>query len=159
VATVLEDAANLIRTRLDELGVERDKLERALAELGGSSASSSTPKRRGGDPKGSGKRRGRPLGSGRKPGPKPASPPAAAPAADRAAAPRAADKRRRKAGKRTPKAEREATILAFIKDNPTARVKAIASGTGMKASYVKNLLSAMRKNKTLVRRDGKLLAV
>lgn len=158
MASVLEDAANLIRTRLDELGGERDKLERALAELGGSSASSSTPKRRGGGPKGSGKRRGRPPGSGRKPGPKPASSPAAASAADRAA-PRAAGKRRRKAGKPTPKAEREATILAFIKDNPTARVKAIASGTGMKASYVNNLLSAMRKNKTLVRKDGKLLAV
>ncbi len=128
--TVIEDAAKLIRTRLEDLAAERDKLERALTELGGGSERSpGLGKRRRGRPKGTGKAAGRPRGSGRKQGRKPRG--------------------------KIPKAEREQAILAFLKDQPSASAKEIGTGVGTTANYVNNMLTGLRKQGRLVREaDG-----
>jgi DNA-binding MarR family transcriptional regulator len=125
----IDEAVQLIRTRLDELNFEKKRLERALGELGSSTAP----------------RRGRPPGH-RKPGPKPGR--------RRAAASKAAGKPgRRKAGApRIPRAEREQAILAFLKAHPSASAKEIAAGVGTTANYVNNMLTGLRKQGRLVRK-------
>ncbi len=130
---VIDEAARLIRTRLDELNSEKERLERALNELG----SSAVP------------HRGRPPAR-RKSGPKPGRRGAAA-------SPKAADKpSRREAGAvRIPKAEREQAILAFLKGHPSASAKEIGAGVGTTANYVNNMLTGLRKQGRLVRKaDG-----
>ncbi len=77
-SNVLDEALDLVKKRLAELDEERKRLERALAELGGSVA----------------RRPGRPKGSGRGPGRPPKS-------ASGAAGPR---KRRRRSGTRADQA-------------------------------------------------------
>jgi hypothetical protein len=78
-SNVLDEALDLVKKRLSELDEERKRLERALAELGGTITH---------------RRPGRPRGSGRGPG----RPPKAAPSAAR---PR---KRRRRSGTRADQA-------------------------------------------------------
>jgi hypothetical protein len=129
--TVIEDAAQLIRTRLNDLATERDKLERALSELGGGSVGSPGPtKRRLGRPKGSGNAGGRPRGSGRK-------------------------QERKSKGKQVPRSEREQAILAFLKDHPSASAKEIGTSVGTTANYINNIFTGLRKQGRLVRKaDG-----
>ena len=129
---VIDDAAQLIRNRLDELDTEKEKLERALSELDSNVAP----------------RRGRPPGR-RKPGPKPGR--------RGAASSKAAGKpgRRKASAARIPKAEREQAILAFLKDNPSASAKEIGVGVETTANYVNNMLTGLRKQGRLVRKaDG-----
>lgn len=129
---VIDEAVQLIRTRLDELSSEKKRLERALSELG------------------SGTALGREHGSGRrKPGPKPSR--------QKAASPKAADKPgRRKAGAaRIPRAERERAILAVLKAHPSASAKEIAVDIKTTDNYVNNMLTRLRKQGRLVRKaDG-----
>jgi len=53
---VLDEARDLVKKRLAELDDERKRLERALAELGGSVKAAARPGRRPGRPRGSGKK-------------------------------------------------------------------------------------------------------
>jgi hypothetical protein len=129
---VIDDAAQMIRTRLDELNLEKEKLERVLGELGSNAAP----------------RRGRAPGR-RKPGPKPGR--------RSAASSKAAGKpgRRRGSAARIPRAEREQAILVFLKSNPSASAKEIGVGVGTTANYVNNMLTGLRKQGRLVRKaDG-----
>jgi hypothetical protein len=134
---VIDDAAQLIRTRLDELNTEREKLERALGELGGNSAP----------------RPGRPPGR-RKPGPKPGRRGAASPKAT------GRPGRRKASAARVPKAMREQAILTFLEGKPLASAKEIGAAVGTTANYVNNMLSGLRKQGRLVRQaDGALVEV
>ena len=129
---VIDDAAQLIRNRLDELDTEKEKLERALGELG----SNVTP------------RRGRPPGR-RKPRPKPGRP---SPGASNVAG---KPGRRKASAARVPRAEREQAILAFLKSNPSASAKEIGIGVETTDNYVNNMLTGLRKQGRLVRKaDG-----
>src|SRR6478672_1544997 len=91
-SNVLDEALDLVKKRLAELDEERKRLERALAELGGTVT----------------RRPGRPPGSGRGPG-RPRKDAAAAPATP--AAPRKR-RRRRRGGTRADQA------VALVEQNP-----------------------------------------
>ena len=100
-SNVLDEALDLVKKRLAELDEERKRLERALAELGG------TVTRRPGRPPGSGRGPGRPRKN------------AAAAAAKPAAAPRKR-RRRRRGGTRADQA------VALVEQNPGISASEIA---------------------------------
>lgn len=114
-SNVLDEALDLVKKRLHELDEERKRLERALAELGG------TVTRRPGRPRGSGKR-----GPGR--------PPKAASAAD--GAPR---KRRRRGGTRADQA------VALVEANPGISASEIAKQMKIKPNYLYRVLGELEK--------------
>ena len=125
-SNVLDEALNLVKKRLAELDEERHRLERALAELGGTVTSTIT--RRPGRPPGSGKRGpGRPR--------KTAS--AAAPAPTSAAAPRR--RRRRRGGTRADQA------VALVEQNPGISASEIAKQLKIKPNYLYRVLGEMEK--------------
>lgn len=128
--TVLDDAAALIQTRLQELEAERRKLERALTELGGTTVP-------------------RPVRS--KP-PKRRRKPAKATLVATAARPSSKAKKaaRRKAAKRSDPTRKQ-QVLAQIKADPSIRPGEIAKALGIRSSQVSNLLTALRKSGTLKR--------
>lgn len=129
---VIDDAAQMIRTRLDELNAEKEKLERVLGELG----SIVSP------------RRGRPPAR-RKPGPKSGRRSAASSKTARKPG------RRNASPQRISRAEREQAILAFLKSSPSASAKEIGVGVGATTNYANNMLSGLRKQGRLVRKaDG-----
>lgn len=125
-SNVLDEALNLVKKRLAELDEERQRLERALAELGG------TVTRRPGRPPGSGKRGpGRP----RKTASADASTPASA--STSTAAPRR--RRRRRGGTRADQA------VALVEQNPGISASEIAKQMKIKPNYLYRVLGEMEK--------------
>jgi hypothetical protein len=122
-SNVLDEALDLVKKRLAELDEERKRLERALAELGG------TVTRRPGRPPGSGRGPGRPRKNA-------ASATTAAPAA--AAAPRKR-RRRRRGGTRADQA------VALVEQNPGISASEIAKTMKIKPNYLYRVLGEMEK--------------
>jgi hypothetical protein len=121
-SNVLDEALDLVKKRLAELDDERKRLERALAELGGT-----VTRGRPGRPP------GRPPGSGRGPG----RPPKAA-SATTAAAPRK-QRRRRRGGTRADQA------VALVEANPGISASEIAKSMKIKPNYLYRVLGEMEK--------------
>jgi hypothetical protein len=119
-SNVLDEALDLVKKRLAELDEERKRLERALAELGG------TVTRRPGRPPGSGRGPGRP----RKNAAKAAATPAAAPGKRR---------RRRRGGTRADQA------VALVEQNPGISASEIAKTMKIKPNYLYRVLGEMEK--------------
>jgi len=116
-SNVLDEALDLVKRRLAELDEERKRLERALAELGG------TITHRG---------PGRPRGSGRGPG----RPPKAATATT--GAPRK-QRRRRRGGTRADQA------VKLVEQNPGISASDIAKSMKIKPNYLYRVLGEMEK--------------
>jgi predicted ArsR family transcriptional regulator len=114
-SNVLDEALDLVRKRLHELDEERKRLERALAELGG------TITRRPGRPPGSGKR-----GPGRPPK-----------AASTTTAPR--KRRRRRGGTRADQA------VALVEKSPGISASEIAKSLKIKPNYLYRVLGELEK--------------
>jgi transposase-like protein len=119
-SNVLDEALDLVKKRLAELDEERKRLERALAELGG------TVTRRPGRPPGSGRGPGRPRKN------------AATAAATPAAAPRKR-RRRRRGGTRADQA------VALVEQNPGISASEIAKQMKIKPNYLYRVLGEMEK--------------
>jgi transposase-like protein len=119
-SNVLDEALDLVKKRLAELDEERKRLERALAELGG------TVTRRPGRPPGSGRGPGRP----RKNAATAAATPAAAPSKRR---------RRRRGGTRADQA------VALVEQNPGISASEIAKQMKIKPNYLYRVLGEMEK--------------
>jgi hypothetical protein len=117
-SNVLDEALDLVKKRLAELDDERTRLERALAELGG------TVTRRPGRPPGSGKR-----GPGR--------PPKAATASS-TPAPRK-KRRRRRSGTRADQA------VALVESSPGISASEIAKTMKIKPNYLYRVLGELEK--------------
>jgi hypothetical protein len=120
-SNVLDEALDLVKKRLAELDEERKRLERALAELGGTVT----------------RRPGRPPGSGRGPG-RPRKTAAAASSAGTAAAPRKR-RRRRRGGTRADQA------VALVEQNPGISASEIAKTMKIKPNYLYRVLGEMEK--------------
>jgi transposase-like protein len=118
-SNVLDEALELVKKRLAELDDERRRLERALAELGG------TVTRRPGRPPGSGKR-----GPGR--------PPKAATESTTATAPRKR-RRRRRSGTRADQA------VALVESSPGISASEIAKTMKIKPNYLYRVLGELEK--------------
>ena len=118
-SNVLDEALNLVKKRLAELDEERKRLERALAELGG------TITHRG---------PGRPRGSGRGPG----RPPKAATAATGGAT-TTRKRRRRRGGTRADQA------VKLVEDNPGISASDIAKSMKIKPNYLYRVLGELEK--------------
>ena len=125
-SNVLDEALNLVKKRLAELDEERQRLERALAELGG------TVTRRPGRPPGSGKR-----GPGRPRKAASAAAPAPASASTSTTAPRR--RRRRRGGTRADQA------VALVEQNPGISASEIAKQMKIKPNYLYRVLGEMEK--------------
>lgn len=116
-SNVLDEALDLVKKRLAELDEERKRLERALAELGGTVT----------------RRPGRPPGSGRGPGR-----PRKAAAASTATAPRKR-RRRRRGGTRADQA------VALVEQKPGISASEIAKQMKIKPNYLYRVLGEMEK--------------
>jgi transposase-like protein len=120
---VLDEALSLVKKRLAELDEERQRLERALTELGGT-----VTRRRPGRPPGSGKRGpGRPRKTA----------PATASASTSTATPRR--RRRRRGGTRADQA------VALVEQNPGISASEIAKSMKIKPNYLYRVLGEMEK--------------
>jgi transposase-like protein len=122
-SNVLDEALDLVKKRLAELDEERKRLERALAELGGTVTT-----RRPGRPPGPGKR-----GPGR---PRKTAPASSATDATAPAAPR---RRRRRGGTRADQA------VALVEGNPGISASEIAKQMKIKPNYLYRVLGEMEK--------------
>jgi transposase-like protein len=120
-SNVLDEALDLVKKRLAELDEERKRLERALAELGG------TVTRRPGRPPGSGRGPGRPRKN------------AATAAATPAAAPSKKRRRRRRGGTRADQA------VTLVEQNPGISASEIAKQMKIKPNYLYRVLGEMEK--------------
>lgn len=118
-SNVLDEALDLVKKRLAELDEERKRLERALAELGG------TVTRRPGRPPGSGRGPGRPRKN------------AAAASSGGTATPR--KRRRRRGGTRADQA------VALVEQNPGISASEIAKTMKIKPNYLYRVLGEMEK--------------
>jgi transposase-like protein len=125
-SNVLDEALDLVKKRLAELDEERKRLERALAELGGTVT----------------RRPGRPPGSGRGPG----RPPKAA-SASTSTAPRKR-RRRRRGGTRADQA------VALVEQNPGISASEIAKQMKIKPNYLYRVLGDLEKEGR-VKKDGR----
>jgi DNA invertase Pin-like site-specific DNA recombinase len=105
---VLDEARDLVRKRLAELDDERKRLERALAELGGKAIARTT-----------GRRPGRPKGSGRKAA--------------------AGKKRRRRGGTRADQA------VSLVEGSPGISASEIAKSMKIKPNYLYRVLGDLEK--------------
>jgi transposase-like protein len=114
-SNVLDEALDLVRKRLSELDEERKRLERALAELGGTIT-------RG--------RPGRPRGSGRGPG-RPRK---------NAAVPTGAPRRRRRRG-----GTRADQAVKLVEQNPGISASDIAKQMKIKPNYLYRVLGELEK--------------
>ena len=119
-SNVLDEALDLVKKRLAELDDERKRLERALAELGG------TVTRRPGRPPGSGRGPGRPRKH------------AATTDTGATAAPRKR-RRRRRGGTRADQA------VALVEQNPGISASEIAKSMKIKPNYLYRVLGEMEK--------------
>jgi transposase-like protein len=125
-SNVLDEALNLVKKRLAELDEERQRLERALAELGGNVT------RRPGRPPGSGKRGpGRPR--------KTASAAASTPASASTSTATPRRRRRRRGGTRADQA------VALVERNPGISASEIAKQMKIKPNYLYRVLGEMEK--------------
>jgi hypothetical protein len=131
---VLDEARELVEKRLADLDEERQRLQRALAELGGTSTSTSTR----GKGKGSGRR-----GPGR---PRKASSASAAPTTATAAAPR--KRRRRRGGTRGDQA------VELIEKQPGISASDVAKTMKIKPNYLYRVLGDLEKEGR-VKKDGR----
>ncbi len=122
-SNVLDEALDLVKKRLAELDEERTRLERALAELGG------TVTRRPGRP-------GRPPGSGRGPGRPRKAASTTAPASTSTAAPK---RRRRRGGTRADQA------VALVQSSPGISASEIAKTMKIKPNYLYRVLGELEK--------------
>jgi transposase-like protein len=122
-SNVLDEALGLVKKRLAELDEERARLERALAELGG------TVTRRPGRPPGPGKR-----GPGR---PRKTAAPASDSGSTATATPRR--RRRRRGGTRADQA------VNLVKQNPGISASEIAKQMKIKPNYLYRVLGEMEK--------------
>ena len=120
-SNVLDEALDLVKKRLAELDEERKRLERALAELGGTVT----------------RRPGRPPGSGRGPG-SPRKNAATAATASTTTAPRKR-RRRRRGGTRADQA------VALVEQNPGISASEIAKTMKIKPNYLYRVLGEMEK--------------
>ncbi len=118
-SNVLDEALDLVKKRLAELDEERKRLERALAELGG------TITRRPGRPPGSGRGPGRPRKN-------------ATAAGSTTTAPRKR-RRRRRGGTRADQA------VALVEQNPGISASEIAKTMKIKPNYLYRVLGEMEK--------------
>ena len=124
----IDDARQLIETRLAEIRAESEDLERALGGLG----------------EGTDRRRGRRPSSRRR-------------TSKRADADSVASGRpsrstpRRKVGKRAAKGERGAQLLAAIKASPGARPSELAASIGITPTHVSVLIAKARSEKLIVK--------
>jgi hypothetical protein len=125
-SNVLDEALDLVKKRLAELDEERKRLERALAELGGTVTH---------------RRPGRPKGSGRGPG----RPPKAASTAAATSAPRKR-RRRRRGGTRADQA------VKLVEQNPGISASEIAKSMKIKPNYLYRVLGEMEKEGRVVKR-------
>jgi len=105
---VLDEARDLVKKRLAELDEERKRLERALAELGGKVTGHT------------GRRPGRPPGSGKKAGGRP-------------------KRRRRRSGTRADQA------VALVQGNPGISASDIAKQMKIKPNYLYRVLGDLEK--------------
>jgi transposase-like protein len=119
-SNVLDEALDLVKKRLAELDDERKRLERALAELGGSVT----------------RRPGRPPGSGRGPG-RPRKDASAGTTTTGTAAPRR--RRRRRGGTRADQA------VALVEQNPGISASDIAKQLKIKPNYLYRVLGELEK--------------
>jgi transposase-like protein len=110
---VLDEARDLVKKRLAELDDERKRLERALAELGGGNATGRT-----------GRRPGRPPGSGTKAAGRPAG---------------GTKKRRRRSGTRADQA------VSLVEGSPGISASDIAKQMKIKPNYLYRVLGDMEK--------------
>jgi hypothetical protein len=122
----IDDARNLIQSRLADLEDEADRLERALAGLGERSGQG-------------GRRPGRP---GKR----------AAAAASVPPKPKRHAPRKPKLSKRAPRGQRREELLAAIKAEPGARPSALAKSIGIKPTQVHALIAKARAEKLIVKR-------
>lgn len=120
-SNVLDEALALVKKRLAELDEERTRLERALAELGGTVA------RRPGRPPGSGKR-----GPGR-------PPKAATASTSTASAAKPRKRRRRRSGTRADQA------VALVESSPGISASEIAKTMKIKPNYLYRVLGELEK--------------
>jgi sugar-specific transcriptional regulator TrmB len=123
-SNVLDEALDLVKKRLAELDEERKRLERALAELGGTVT----------------RRPGRPRGSGRGPG----RPPKAASSATTTAKPR--KRRRRRSGTRADQA------VALVQQKPGISASEIAKSMKIKPNYLYRVLGELEKEGRVTKR-------
>lgn len=114
-SNVLDEALGLVKKRLAELDEERKRLERALIELGGSVT---------------GRRPGRPRGSGRGPG----RPPKAA-----SGTTTKKRRRRRRGGTRADQA------VALVEQSPGISASEIAKSMKIKPNYLYRVLGELEK--------------
>jgi transposase-like protein len=121
-SNVLDEALDLVKKRLAELDEERTRLERALAELGGTVA------RRPGRPPGTGKRGpGRPRKT-------------ASEATTSTAAPATKTRRRRRRG-----GTRADQAVSLVEQNPGISASEIAKQMKIKPNYLYRVLGEMEK--------------
>lgn len=123
----IDDARQLIRSRLADLDAEAKSLERALGSLG---EGSSGRRRRPGRPA---KRAATPTDS---------------------AATRRKRARRKGKGARAPRGQRREQLLAAIKASPGARPADLARSMGVKPSQVHALIRKARAEKLIVKRGN-----
>lgn len=121
-SNALDEALDLVKKRLAELDEERQRLERALAELGGSVTAPRRP--------------GRPRGSGRR---GPGRPPKAA-STSSASAPTGPRKRRRRRG-----GTRADQAVKLVEQNPGISASEIAKQMKIKPNYLYRVLGEMEK--------------
>jgi sugar-specific transcriptional regulator TrmB len=121
-SNVLDEALDLVKKRLAELDEERTRLERALAELGGTVT----------------RRPGRPPGSGRGPG-RPRKKAATATTTTPAAAAPRKRRRRRRGGTRADQA------VTVVEQNPGISASEIAKMMKIKPNYLYRVLGEMEK--------------
>jgi hypothetical protein len=124
-SNVVDEALDLVKKRLVELDEERKRLERALAELGGTVT----------------RRPGRPPGSGRGPGrPRKNAAPGSATTAPRKR------RRRRRGGTRADQA------VALVEQNPGISASEIAKTMKIKPNYLYRVLGEMEKEGRVTKR-------
>jgi len=121
-SNALDEALDLVKKRLAELDEERQRLERALAELGGSVTAPRRP--------------GRPRGSGRR---GPGRPPKAASASSASASADPRKRRRRRGGTRADQA------VKLVEQNPGISASEIAKQMKIKPNYLYRVLGEMEK--------------
>jgi predicted HTH transcriptional regulator len=132
---VLDEARGLVTKRLAELDDERKRLERALAELGGSG-------------KKAGRRPGRPRGSSSKSTGSKSTSPKSTGSKSTGTAKKARRRRKRRGGTRADQA------VTLIRQNPGITASEIAKQMKIKPNYLYRVLSDLEKQKS-VKKKGR----
>ncbi len=126
MSKTIDDARQLIQSRLTALDAETRKLERVLVGLGEGTARNRGP--------------GRPRKRA---------------AVDASTSkPKHRSGRQRKSSKRAPRGHRRQQLLAAINDNPGARPSQLAKSIGVKSTQVHTLIPKARAEKLIVKRGN-----